>query len=249
MTDMASDVRVKRLIRNYGVEGYGLYNYILERIVARLETESPYPDLEENAADIASDLRMDTLRVEEIMRFCINQGMFEHDEALGRLVASKIYKFLEQRETRSEKIREMIKAYKSCHEAENTCRTTVGTDGEEQNRTEQNRLEHSASANADLVIDYLNEQAGKQYRHSETSRKPIRARIDEGYTVEDCRTVVDTKVSQWQGTDMDKFLRPETLFRPSKFESYLNERPAVDDSPPDSPEPIVDVSKLGGGNE
>lgn len=78
----------------------------------------------------------------------------------------------------------------------------------------------------DAVIDYLNEKTGKHYRSkAAATRKLIKARFAEGYTLEDFRRVIDTKTSQWLNTDQDKFLRPETLFRPSHFESYLNEAP------------------------
>ena len=51
-----------------------------------------------------------------------------------------------------------------------------------------------------------------------------RARFAEGHTLEDFMTVIDKKYEQW-GRDpkMSKFLRPETLFCASHFESYLNE--------------------------
>jgi len=78
----------------------------------------------------------------------------------------------------------------------------------------------------DAVIDYLNEKTGKHYRSkAAATRKLIKARFAEGYTLEDFKRVIDTKTSQWLNTDQDKFLRPETLFRPSHFESYLNESP------------------------
>lgn len=78
----------------------------------------------------------------------------------------------------------------------------------------------------DAVIDYLNEKTGKHYRSkAAATRKLIKARFADGYTLEDFRRVIDTKTSQWLNTDQDKFLRPETLFRPSHFESYLNEAP------------------------
>lgn len=78
----------------------------------------------------------------------------------------------------------------------------------------------------DAVIDYLNEKTGKHYRSkAAATRKLIKARFADGYTLEDFRRVIDTKTSQWLNTDQDKFLRPETLFRPSHFESYLNESP------------------------
>ena len=74
------------------------------------------------------------------------------------------------------------------------------------------------------VVDYLNLRAGTRYRStSEDTRKHIRARIDEGYTLEDFKAVIDRKVAEWKGTEWEKFLRPSTLFG-SKFESYLNQR-------------------------
>ena len=47
--------------------------------------------------------------------------------------------------------------------------------------------------------------------------------MKEGYTVEDFKKVIDNKVSDWTDGDMEKYLRPQTLFRPSNFEAYLNE--------------------------
>lgn len=77
-------------------------------------------------------------------------------------------------------------------------------------------------ADAKAVIDYLNQAAKTKYRYSEHSLKHIRARLNEKYTVEDCKTVIDKKCSEWIGdTKMQQYLRPETLFG-SKFENYLN---------------------------
>ena len=42
------------------------------------------------------------------------------------------------------------------------------------------------------------------------------------------KKVVDIKCNQWLGTDAAKYLRPETLFNATKFESYINE---IDKSP------------------
>lgn len=74
------------------------------------------------------------------------------------------------------------------------------------------------------VLNYLNEKAGTSFRlQSKDSRKHIKARFDEGFTVEDFKTVIDKKVSEWKGTDMEKYLRPSTLFG-TKFEGYLNQK-------------------------
>lgn len=80
---------------------------------------------------------------------------------------------------------------------------------------------------AKVVIDYLNQQAGTNYRKSgQASQRIIKARLKEGFTVDDCKKVIDNKVKQWGNDDrMNKYLRPSTLFQASKFEGYLNQKP------------------------
>ncbi|MDK0979444.1 conserved phage C-terminal domain-containing protein [Clostridium perfringens] len=73
------------------------------------------------------------------------------------------------------------------------------------------------------VIDYLNSKTGKSYKS--TTRKTqslIKARVDEGFKEEEFFKVIDSKVSEWKGTEYEKYLRPETLFG-NKFEGYLNQ--------------------------
>lgn len=73
------------------------------------------------------------------------------------------------------------------------------------------------------VIDYLNQQTGKHYKSTtKKNQTVIRARTDEGFTLDDFKQVINNKVAEWKGTDMEKYLRPETLFG-TKFEGYLNQ--------------------------
>ena len=69
------------------------------------------------------------------------------------------------------------------------------------------------------------------YRASSKKTKDlIHARLNEGFTVEDFRTVIYRKGKQWMNDPkMCKFLRPETLFS-NKFEGYLNEKDASQSS-------------------
>ena len=78
------------------------------------------------------------------------------------------------------------------------------------------------------VIRYLNEKADKKFSpNSDASCKPINARIREGASIEDLKRVIDLKVSEWKDNEtMNKYLRPQTLFGPQKFEQYTNEVPA-----------------------
>lgn len=88
---------------------------------------------------------------------------------------------------------------------------------------------------ADTVIDYMNSVSGKKYRHIKSNRDRVLARLGEGYSVEDCKTVVKKMWDAWKNTEMEQYFRPETLFRPTKFEGYLNRsvekgKPRIDPS-------------------
>lgn len=72
------------------------------------------------------------------------------------------------------------------------------------------------------VCDCLNRYAKTNYKASSAAtQRLINARISEGFTVEDFETVIKKKCAEWKGSEMEKYLRPETLFG-TKFENYLN---------------------------
>lgn len=76
------------------------------------------------------------------------------------------------------------------------------------------------------IVDHLNQRAGTHYKATTAStRKLIKARLKEGFTVDEIKLVIDKKCTDWlNNRDMARYLRPETLFGP-KFESYLNAQP------------------------
>lgn len=76
------------------------------------------------------------------------------------------------------------------------------------------------------IVEYLNKKANKNYKHnSDKTRRFIDARLNEGFTLEDFKKVIDNKCRSWLNDErMNQYLRPETLFG-TKFESYLNETP------------------------
>ncbi|MDQ0150700.1 conserved phage C-terminal domain-containing protein [Eubacterium multiforme] len=77
------------------------------------------------------------------------------------------------------------------------------------------------------VIEYLNLKANTRYKFTtKKTQSLIKARIEEGFTEEDFKIVIDKKVSTWINTEMSQYLRPETLFG-NKFEGYLNEKEGV----------------------
>jgi uncharacterized phage protein (TIGR02220 family) len=77
------------------------------------------------------------------------------------------------------------------------------------------------------IVGYLNSVSGKNFKA--TSAKTItliQSRLNEKYTLEDFKHVIDIKCKQWiDDIAMCKYVRPETLFG-NKFENYLNENDA-----------------------
>ena len=113
--------------------------------------------------------------------------------------------------------------------------TPIGENAEE-NNTELSNTDNSfipVFPNRGKVIEimqYLNSKTGKRFETGEV--KPpakaylsvINARVKEKRPLEEFKTIIDYKVAQW-GEDerMSKYLTPETLFRASNFDKYLEE--------------------------
>lgn len=93
------------------------------------------------------------------------------------------------------------------------------------NATDKNRIDKNNIYIVEIV-NYLNSVSGKNFSSTtQNTIKHINARLEEGFTVDDFKTVIDTKCEEWSGTDMAKYIRPDTLFG-TKFESYLNQEDA-----------------------
>jgi len=83
---------------------------------------------------------------------------------------------------------------------------------------------------AENLLAFLNRKAGKNYQARKPNKDPtvslkaVHALLKQGYTEEQVRKVIANRKLKW-GDDpkMREYLRPDTLFRPSKFEQYLGE--------------------------
>lgn len=90
--------------------------------------------------------------------------------------------------------------------------------------TKSTKTSIELNTNIKYIVDYLNQKTNSAYRpNTPKTVSLIKARLSEGFTVDDFKKVIDTMTAEWRGTDMEKFLRPETLFG-TKFEGYLNRR-------------------------
>ena len=108
-----------------------------------------------------------------------------------------------------------------------------GLEGYQQEIKENNTSINNTSINnkeiykesIEEIINYLNNKIDTHYRTTTPKTKQlITARLNEGFKVDDFKTVIDNKYSTWfKDKKMCNYLRPETLFG-TKFENYLNEK-------------------------
>ena len=76
------------------------------------------------------------------------------------------------------------------------------------------------------IITHLNEKAKTNYSpKTKITTEYINGRIADGFKLDDFFYVIDVKCEDWIGDlEMEKFLRPKTLFATSNFEGYLNQK-------------------------
>lgn len=107
----------------------------------------------------------------------------------------------------------------------NSMSNSIGNE-EDRGVGEETKKQRERKAQIEDVVDYMNAVCGTRYRaSSKSTRESINARLADGFTVDDCKYVIDVKFDDW-GNDprMSAYLRPSTLFAPSKFEGYLNQK-------------------------
>lgn len=92
----------------------------------------------------------------------------------------------------------------------------------EEKRREERKTDMSGKPDvAAEIIDYLNERAGRNFRHQKANLDLVKARMKEGATVEMIKAVIDAKIKQWKrDPKWSEYLRPETLFGAKKFAQY-----------------------------
>lgn len=106
-----------------------------------------------------------------------------------------------------------------------TTETTTETNTYSRAKPDSRSAHSTHLAERKEIIAYLNNKLGTSYRAgAKKNAERMNARLNEGYTVDDFKKVIDNKYADWADSPkMARYLRPETLFSP-KFEGYLNEK-------------------------
>lgn len=76
----------------------------------------------------------------------------------------------------------------------------------------------------ELALKEINKAIGTKFRPVKANLKFLMARLSEGATIEEMVDVAKLKSNEWRDNpDMRKYIRIETLYNATKFQSYLAE--------------------------
>lgn len=167
------------------------------------------PAMPHTAASIARITRFSERTIQQCFDACC-------DREIGWILREKL--------NESDEIaRECDNPAGTCDEIAGGCLEGKGREGKEENGKEPPPDKYSK---ARILLFWLNEKAGRQYRETADNLSLIQSRLDEvGSDIEGVKLMILRQVELWKGDlTMSEFLRPETLFRKSKFPSYYDNR-------------------------
>lgn len=181
---------------------------------------------ETNEVAILNFLRHSVMKGGKPVEDCIRKDMsLVKNKKLIDIVFSRLHK----RDDLNETVKKIVDEYvieNDIHNDNDNDNDRTGDVSCDDTSHESSNESSKESEVFETIVSYLNEKTGKHYKATTPKTKSlIKARLKEGFTVDDFKSVINRKSTEWLGDPkkkMQKYLRPETLFGP-KFEGYLNE--------------------------
>jgi len=225
-----TDPKILAMRSVYGSEGYGLYWMVVETLREQSEYKLPLMKYTINA--LALQMQYDCSKFEQFINDCCDEFfLLQRDESflwcntllkrMGRLddIREKRKSAAEKRWGK-DKIDEPDAKNMQVHSTSNASYIQSKV----KNSIVKDSKEEDIIPYAEIIM-YLNLKAATKYKsNGQKTRDLIKARWNNGFVLEDFKTVIDKKCLQWlDDPNNNQYLRPETLFG-NKFEGYLNQK-------------------------
>ena len=231
------DIKVRKIIRACGISATPILIDLLGNIFRdegyymRWGEDEPFLIADE--VGVSEGAVIETVQKAVQVDF-FNANMFETYGILtSRGIQKRFFKAVERRKEICYDARFLLISVNVCNNLVNAYNNSINVCSNEQRKVKESKGKESKgkektystiSNEIDSIVSYLNNKASTKYRTSTPKTKQcINARLKEGYTIDDFYLVIDKKCNEWMNTEMEKFIRPETLFG-NKFESYLNQK-------------------------
>nr|DAY51146.1 MAG TPA: replisome organizer [Caudoviricetes sp.] len=174
---------------------------------------------------LAAEFGFDLYLIELALATFVKLNMIQLEEHIIKIAGWEEHQNIDGLDRIREQTRKRVAKYRE-NQKQLPCNVTGNDTVTEGNAIEEER-EEEEEIDINIyssIINYLNKKANTRYRvNNKKTKTLIKARLNEGFTEDDFYKVIDNKVNEWANTDMNKYLRPETLFSP-KFEGYLNQK-------------------------
>lgn len=168
------DAKLERVRIKYGMEGYGLYWYCLELIAQTVEPHNLSFELEHDAEIIAHRTGIHFERVQEMMTYMVDLGLFEQRE--GVITCLKLAKRCDEYTCK------LIRQLGSVPTNSGHTPDKIPPIRTEQNRAEEKRTEQTPSPAAIVLSDlrgvYPKRSGSQPWKQAESK---INARLKEGH--------------------------------------------------------------------
>lgn len=105
-SDARNSLKLRKVRRKYGSDGYAIYWFCLESIAYDVDKDNLTFDLKEDAETIGFELTIQEKRVEEIMLYMIEIGLFESSR--GMITCLKLAESIDKSMTNSPKMRKWL---------------------------------------------------------------------------------------------------------------------------------------------
>lgn len=145
-----TDAKLQKVLMRYGADGYATYWYCLELIAGEVDAKNITFELEHDAEIIGHVLKIDQLRVQEIMHYMTDLGLFDNSD--GVITCLKMATRLDDTNSRNPQIKLIVSKIhgqkalgvspsENPEDSPNNPEDSQRESG--QNRTEENRTEEN----------------------------------------------------------------------------------------------------------
>lgn len=157
-TDASQDAKLQNVLLDYGLEGYGLYWYCIELIAGKVDQDNITFELEHDARIIARNTGSTPQKVEEMMRYFVELGLFESSH--GVVTCMKLARRLDKSMTSNPQMRCIIERIRECNSHDPVMiksaldMTESGKVMQDKIRLEENRKEKKKTKSACVSLDF-----------------------------------------------------------------------------------------------
>ncbi|MEF8646950.1 Lin1244/Lin1753 domain-containing protein [Escherichia coli] len=244
-SDANRDEKLQNVLLDYGLEGYGLYWYCLELITYDVDQYNLTFDLRHDARIIARNVGSTEKRIEEMMKYFIEIGLFECSK--GHITCLKLLKRLDQSMTSKSAYRAAINTAKEQLKLEKLINPTqkghdrvmtgswhgheLDIEVEEEREkdiytsciveNEQKMVNHDGVNEAALrCLAFYNDKAGCKCRDAKPFIELLtETKTRKAYTEEEITLVIEWALTQWRSRGGTP--KPINICRVTKFDGYL----------------------------